>query len=117
MTDDLPFLVEELRRTIEELKAVENGLRTNAPEEKSKIRLPIGLGLNISRTNDKIIFEFVPNIIKPREAVVVREKKNLGLSEKCYVVLNDGRRIIVTLLDDVKPSTKSLRELTHIESL
>lgn len=99
MSDDLPLLVKELRRTIEELKVVKNGLRTNAPEEKPKIKLPIGLGLNIDRINNRSILEFVPNIIKPGEAIVVRVKKNLGLSEKCYVVLNDGRRVIVSLLD------------------
>jgi hypothetical protein len=39
------------------------------------------------------ILEFVPNTINSGEAIVVRTKKNLGLSEDCFVVYNNNGNI------------------------
>lgn len=67
-------------------------------EKESLIKSPVSLGVEIKKTNDRKVLEFVPNTIKEGEAIIVRTKKWAGLSEACFVVcLNNGKISIVQL--------------------
>lgn len=72
------------------------------------------------------ILEFVPNMIKSGEAIIVRTKKNLGLSEPCFVVFNNNGNIEIKqikeeksarYLDSESETDKRIRLLTINEKL
>lgn len=61
------------------------------------------------------ILEFVPNTLKQGEAIIVRTKKNLGLSEPCFVVFNNNGNIEIKQIKEEK--IEQITEEKHAPNL
>jgi len=80
-------------------------------EKKTLFGLPISADIDVdianTRTQEKKILEFVPNTVKPHEAIVVKADKWAGLLKQSFVVLNiDGKDIVIKQIKEEKTQPK-----------
>jgi hypothetical protein len=86
-------------------------MSNNENDKKLSIKLPFNIDIANTRIQERKILEFVPYTIKSGQAIIVRTKKNAGLSERCYVVCNRKGKISITPIEDVKKSTEVSKKL------
>lgn len=71
------------------------------PKKKTD-KLPVSLRYERARIEERKMLQFIPNTVKDGEAIIVRTKKWAGISEPCFVVVNNKGEITVKQIKEEK---------------
>jgi hypothetical protein len=75
--------------------------------KKPLFGLPINVDIENTKIQEKKILEFVPNTVKPHEAIVVKAEKWGGLLKQSFVVLNiDGKELMIKQIKEETENPK-----------